>query len=110
MDIAADGSCANDALWLNRHIVSNVHLDVLDMTMFFVVGRSDYDVLLDYDIGAKIDRGHISSHDDLRVHHIFSLHPNILQALQDDVLTNLVLLLSEEIELRFVVLRHRFHL
>ena len=110
MNIAADGSSANDTLWLNRHIVSNVHFDVLDMTMFFVVCRSDNDILLDYDICAKIDRRHIASHDDLRVHNIFSFHSNILQALQDHVFTNLVLLLSKEIELRFVVLRHRLHL
>ena len=77
MDIAADGGSADDALGLNRHIVSNVHFDVLYMAMFLIVCRSDNDILLDYNVSAKIDWGHIAAHDDLRMHHIFSFHSNV---------------------------------
>ena len=93
--ITADGLGADDAVRLDRHIVSDVHLDVLDLTMLLVEGGSDDDVLFDDHVGAEVDRGHVSSHDHLRMHHILPFHSDVLQALQDDILRNLVLLLRE---------------
>ena len=46
--------------------------------MFLVEGGSNNDIFLDYDVGAKIYRRHVTAHHDLGVHHIFALHSNVL--------------------------------
>ena len=77
--------------------------------MLLVEGGSDDDVLFDDHIGAQIDVCYVTAHDDLRVHHVFPFHADVLKALQDHILTDLVLFLSEKVELRLVVLGHRLH-
>ena len=109
MHIAADRLRGDHALGFNGHIVSNVHLDVLDMAVFFAKSWANDHIFLDDNIGAQVDRGHISSHDNLGVHDVFTLHSDVLESLQNDVLTDLVLLLREEVKLRLVVLGHGFH-
>ena len=107
--IAPDRLRRDHTLRLYRNIVSNVHLDVLDMAVFFAKSRANDHIFLDDNIGAQVDRGHISSHDDLGVHDVFALHSNVLESLQNDILTDLVLLLREQVKLRLVVLGHGFH-
>ena len=80
------------------------------MTVFLAKCRANDYVFFDDDVGAEVDRRHITAHDYLRVHDIFAFHSNILESLQNDILTDFVLLLREQVELRLVVLGHRFHL
>ena len=79
------------------------------MAVFFAKSRADDHIFLDDNIGAQVDRGHISTHDNLRVHDVFALHADVLEPLQNDILANLVLLLREQVKLRLVVLGHGFH-
>ena len=109
MHVAADRLGRNHALGLNCHIVSNVHLDILHMPMLLAKRRSNNHILLDNDISSEIYRCHITPHDNLRMHHVFALHADILQALQNHILADLILFLGEEVELRLVVFGHRFH-
>ena len=110
VNITTDRSCRDDTLGLNSHIVSNIHLDILNMAVFLAKCWPDYYILFDNNIRAQVDWSHVASHNHLRVHDIFALHSDIFETLQDDVLTDFVLLLREQIELRFVVLGHRLHI
>ena len=109
MDVAANRLRADHAVRLYRHVVSNVHLDVLYLAMLLDETGSNDDILLDDDIGAEVDRCHIATHHHLRVHHILPLHADVLKALQNDIFTDFVLLLRKQVELRLVVFGHGLH-
>ena len=63
--IASDRLRGDHALRLNRHIVSNVHLDILHMPMLLAKCRSNNHILFYYDISSEIYRCHVTPHDNL---------------------------------------------
>ena len=107
--IAANGAGTDHAVRLDRHVVTDVHLNVLDLAMLLHPCWPHNNILLDDNVGPEIDWSHITTHHDLGVHDVFTLHANVLEALQDHMFADFVLLLREQVELRLVVLGHRLH-
>ena len=44
------------------------------------------------------------------MHHVFAFHADVFEAFENNILTNFILLLCEQVELSLVVFGHRLHL
>ena len=109
VDVAANGLRTDYAGRFNGHIVANFHCNVLQMALLLVESRSQNGALFNHHVRAKLNGGHVASEKHFCVHNVFAFHPNVVHAFQDHILTNFVLLLRKDIELRFVVARRGLH-
>ena len=110
VDVAADSGRLDHTTLLDCHVMADFHGHILQLFVLLDEGWADDHVLLDDHICSKEDRCHITSDKDLGMHDILTFHLDILKSFENNRFGDLVVLLSEQVELGLVVFWNDFHL